>query len=217
MNQVVPPRFLFRWSFIAPRITNIPRTTGRLLELPDECVLPSLGEFDSRVDFARIKCAWNDDGFGISLDIAGRAKGPQCDKNNLMGSDGIQVWIDTRDTKTVHRATKFCHQFILLPSGGGAKKRDAIVRSLPFTRTREDATLPNSDLVRVQSDVSESYWLDAWFPAELLTGFEPSTNPRIGFHYVVRDSVFGEQTLAVGSEFPYESDPSLWQTVELAP
>ena len=57
--------------------------------------------------------------------------------------------------------------------------------------------------------------LDAWFPAEVFTGFDPATNSRIGFHYVVHDTELGDQTLAVGSEFPYESDPSLWQTVEL--
>ena len=30
-----------------------------------------------------------------------------------------------------------------------------------------------------------------------------------------RDSERGEQTLSVGSEFPYAEDPSLWQVLEL--
>jgi hypothetical protein len=100
--------------------------------------------------------------------------------------------------------------------GGGLRKTDPIVRSLPIARAREDAWLPDSALIRVQSEASRAgYRLDAWFPAEVFVGFDPATNPKLGFHYAVHDSELGDQTLATGREFPYESDPSLWQTIEL--
>jgi len=76
--------------------------------------------------------------------------------------------------------------------------------------------LPKTELVQVKSEVSTTdYLLEAWFPAEVFVGFDPTTNRKIGLHYLVHDSELGDQTLAVGGEFPYESDPSLWQTVEL--
>jgi hypothetical protein len=87
---------------------------------------------------------------------------------------------------------------------------------LPVARAREDVALPQAQLVQVQSRIQPTgYDLEIWFPAEVFVGFDPATNARIGFHYVVHDTERGDQALAVGSEFPVESDPSLWQTVEL--
>ena len=216
MHQVVPPRFLFRWSFTAKRISKIPASSGRLLNLPDECRLPSLGELDQQKDFAHLRLAWNDAGFGLSVSVEGKSRLPKCAASDLTTSDGIRVWFDTRNTQTVHRATRFCHQFVILPTGTGPKKSNPLVRSLPVLRAREETPLPNWELVQAQSEATQSgYWIDIWFPAEVFTGYDPSTIPRIGFHYLVRDSELGDQTLAVGSEFPYESDPSLWQNVDL--
>ena len=211
----MPPRFLFRWSFDARKIEKIPRSSGRLLDLPDDCQLPSFAELDQRTDFATVKLAWNSKGFAFSVQVSGRSKRPEAVVGDAR-PDGIWLWFDTRNTQAVHRATRFCHHFILRPVGGGAKGNEPIVRALPVARAREETALPNSELVKIQSDVSNSgYWLDAWFPAEVFTGFDPATNNKIGFHYLIHDSQLGDQTLAVGSEFPFESDPSLWQTVEL--
>ncbi len=216
MNQIVPPRFLFRWSFNAIKIENVPRSSGRLLDLPSECELPSLETLDQRPNFAQVRLAWNDGGVGISVAVFGRSRQPELSLSEDDIADGIRLWFDTRHTQSVHRATKYCHQFSLHPTGGGPKKADPIVRSLAVARAREDSPLPNSQLVKIQSRVSKTeYWLDAWFPAEVFTGFDPKQNPRIGFHYVIHDSELGDQTLAVGREFPVESDPSLWQTIEL--
>lgn len=216
MHQVVPPRFLFRWSFTAKHVAKLPASKGRLLDLPEDCQLPSLGELDQQSDFASLRLAWNDQGFGLSVSVEGKSRLPKCALSDLNTSDGIRVWFDTRNTQTVHRATRFCHHFVILPAGTGAKKTNPLVRSLPVQRAREETALPNWELVQAQSDVtSKGYWIDAWFPAEVFTGYDPSTIPRMGFHYLVRDSELGDQTLAVGSEFPYESDPSLWQNVDL--
>lgn len=216
MNQIVPPRFLFRWSFTARKLDKLPHSSGRLLDLPADCALTSLSELDQRKDFAVVSLAWNNHGLAVSVNVSGRSRRPICDANELSASDGLHLWIDTRNTQTVHRATRFCHAFILLPAGAGKKKLDPVIRAVPIARARDDASLPSVDAVQLQSEISPTgYWIDAWFPAEVFTGYDPATNPRIGFHYVVRDNDQGDQTLAVGSEFPFESDPSLWQTVEL--
>lgn len=215
-NQIVPPRFLFRWSFVAKKIDHLPNAKGRLLDLPDDSQLPSTGELDQQRHFARIKLAWNERGFGIGLTVSERTRKPECVASELAHSDGICLWIDTRNTQTVHRATRFCHQFYVLPAGSGPKRTDPVVSAIAVARSREENVLPRADLVQVQSGLSATgYWVDAWFPAEVLTGFDPATNSKLGFHYRVHDTELGDQTLAVGSEFPYESDPSLWQTVEL--
>lgn len=216
MNTTVPPRFLFRWSFAARKIEKLPRGAGRLLDLPEDCLLPSLGELDQTTDFARIKLAWNDAGFAFGVEVSGRHRRVEPSREDSVRPDGIGLWFDTRNTQTVHRATKFCHHFLLSPVGGGARRTEPVVRSLPVARAREETQLPNAELVKIQAEVTKTgYWLDAWFPKEVFAGFEPDTHSQIGFHYLVHDSELGDQTLAVGSEFPFESDPSLWQTVEL--
>ena len=216
MNQIVPSTFLFRWSFVARKIDKLPRSTGRLLDLPDECLLPSLGELDQRSEFAHVKLAWNEEGFGVSLEVTGRTRRPEPATAENSRPDGIWIWIDTRNTQSVHRATRFCHHFILHPLGAGPNRTAPSVRSLAVARAREDNPLPNASLVTVRSDVSNSgYWLEAWFPKEVFVGFDPGTHSQIGLHFLVHDAELGDQTLAVGREFPFESDPSLWQTVEL--
>lgn len=216
MSQLVPPRFLFRWSFPVRRINSLPHRSGRLLDLPEACRIPSLAELDSSASFADIRLAWNEDGLGLSVEVRGRTRPPKCSTAGPSVSDGLHVWIDTRNTKTVHRATKFCQQFSLLPSGGGRAEADPIAIPIPLARARDESMLADTSLIRVQSEVrSEGYWLEAWLPTETLVGYDPSLHPQLGFHCVVRDSELGEQSLAVGSEFPHASDPSLWPTIEL--
>ena len=70
--------------------------------------------------------------------------------------------------------------------------------------------------VLVWSSVSKTgYELEAWFPASVLNGFDPASQPRLGFFYQVHDSELGDQSFSVTSSFPVASDPSLWGTLLL--
>lgn len=216
MNQVVPPGFLFRWSFAAVHLAELPHQSGRLLNLPAKCRLPSFSELDSKRDFADVRVAWNANGIGVSVDVRSRSRTPSCHANAIRDSEGLNLWIDTRNTPGVHRATRFCHQFCLLPSGGGSRNRDPVAIQVPMARAREESNPIDVSLVSIQADVQhDGYWLDTWLPKEAFVGFDPSSSAKLGFHYIVRDLEHGVQTLAVGTEFPVEVDPSLWQTLEL--
>ena len=217
MSQLVPPRFLFRWSFSVRRLERRLHHSGRLLGLSEDFRIPSLSELDNSSSFADVRMAWSDEGIGLSIEVSGRSRPPKCLIEQPTTSDGLHVWLDTRNTQTVHRATKFCQQFSLLPMGGGGPTAsEPIAIAVPMARAREEVALPDVSLVELQSHVqNEGYWLDAWLPKEVLFGYEPSSHASLGFHFAVRDSQLGEQTLAVNSEFPYASDPSLWQTIVL--
>lgn len=216
MNSLVPSRFLFRWSFPVRRIDDVPHKTGRLLKLPEVCRVASLDELGTTPDFADVRMAWSEEGIGLSIDVRGRSLNLKCSPDAPSTSDGLHVWFDTRNTQTIHRATRFCQQFSLLPTGGGRTESGPLACAIPLARAREDAALADVSLIRLQSEIrQDGYWLDAWLPAEVFVGFDHLQHPRLSFHYVVRDSQLGEQSLAVGNDFPYESDPSLWQTIEL--
>ena len=221
MNSVVPHRFLFRYTIPITHVKSIPKRGGQLLNLSKSHSLPSFSELDGETDFADIRMGWNAKGIGISIAIKNKKRAFQCDTRDPAESDGLQVWIDTRNTQSIHRASRFCHHFCLLPSGFGKDRKQPAVIQLPIARAREEASIADPSEFRILTKPNASgYSLEAWMPAETLVGFDSACgdnrqNPLIGFYYCARDQERGEQFLGVGREFPFAQDPSLWSTLEL--
>ena len=213
-EQLLPTRFLFRFAASC-------QNEGRLgthapAELPVECRLPSLGELEGQRSFADVRAAWNESGLGFSVRIEGKKHPSWCRETKLEDSDALQIWVDTRDTHNIHRASRFCHRFIALPSGGGRALDQPVVDQLLVDRARENANPVRPGLLKVASEKRVGgYVLSVFIPAAALTGFNPADHPRLGFTYFVFDRELGQQFFSVGSEFPFPSDPSLWGTLEL--
>jgi hypothetical protein len=213
-TTIIPPAFLFRFSAPVPRVPGLPRKSAPWLRLPDECRLPAPSSLNGERVFGELRAGWNNDGLAIGLRVEGKSFPPFCDTENAAGSDGLRLWFDMRDTKALHHGTRFCQHFCLLPSGGGASGSEPAAIPLPVPRAREDAKLPDPDDILLWSKVEKAgYELEAWFPANTLNGFDPSSQPRMGFHYHLRDSELGDQFFASGAPFPVASDPSLWGTL----
>jgi len=214
VTTLIPPRFLFRWCFPVPYLADYPGDES-LPELPPSCALPSLQEMDGVRDFAEWRLAWNESGLALMVDVAGKTEPVQCDVSAPTSSAGVHVWIDTRATQTVHRATRFCHRLALLPAGLGRHRRQPSAVFLPLGPARSEAPAA-AEAIRIASTLrDDGYRLQAWIPAACLHGYDPAAQPRLGFYGVVRDAELGLQALTVGPPFPYESDPSLWQLLEL--
>jgi len=218
MTAVIPARFLFNWSWPVRRDPDLPRSGGQLLKLSERyrCVLP--GAVDGVLGFAELRLAWNASGFGVSVEVRSKQEAVQCHPQSPQTSDGFTVWIDTRHTQTVHRATRFCHQFSVMPEGGGPKKQRPVVTRVSLNRTedRPGVSAKGDGELGVWSEIyDDGYLLDLWIPSEALAGFDPETSRQLGFYFVVRDAELGEQFLTVGREFPFEHDPSLWQNLDL--
>ena len=215
MSLVVPHPFLFRYSFAVRRADNRPSKSGPLLGLGEEHRLPDLDGLHETPRFAEIRMGWNPNGLGVSVVVAGKQTSPACFSAAPIESDGLQVWIDTRNTQSIHRASRFCHHFCALPRGG-KRGREPVAVQVPIVRAREESPLARPDKIAVSADVrGDGYLLEMWLPAEVLHGFDPEANPRLGFYAVVRDMELGEQCLTVGREFPFAYDPSVWSTIEL--
>jgi len=186
------------------------------IELDDKYRLASFGELDGRPSWADLRIAWNETGLLVRLDVEGKRSAPWCRESRFEDSDGLTLWIDTRDTQSVHRATRFCQSYCFLPGGTGAKFEQPLALPLKIHRAKEDAPLANIKDLKVQAKrTATGYQLAGFIPASALNGFDTAEHPRLGFAYLVRDRELGEQTLSVGSEFPIASDPSLWSTLEL--
>lgn len=215
MASLIPPQFLFRYTFPVVRLDRLPRRGKRLLKLPPECVLPDLSELSGSTPFAELRVAWNENGLGIGIAVSGKSQPVACHPDQVETSDGVRIWIDTRNTQSIHRASRFCHQFVLLPTVGQDGASPLVVPT-PIARANEDAPRIDAELIPIQSGLTaKGYWVDAWLPTAALNGYDPSRQPKLGFYYAVQDQELGLQTLSVGSEFPFASDPSLWATLEL--
>jgi hypothetical protein len=213
-EQLLPTRFLFR--FAAPCLYCTGLGSQPPAELAAEHRLPSLGELEGQRSFADVRAAWNEAGLAFSVRVEDKRHPVWCRENKLEDSDALQVWIDTRDTHNIHRATRFCHRLIFLPGGGGRNLDQPVADQLLVDRARENANPIRPGQLRVVSEKRVSgYVMSAFIPAAALTGFNPADHPRLGFTYFVFDRELGQQYFSLGFEFPFAADPSLWGTLEL--
>jgi len=216
-EALLAPTFLFRFATACCHAAKLWPERG-VQELADEYALPSFGELEGRKRFADLRMAWNETGLLLTLRVRGKSQAAWCRETRIEDSDGLSVWIDTRDSHNVHRASRFCHRFIFLPSGAGPKAEQPVANMLPINRARELPKPLEPNVLRVASQTqSGGYDLQALIPAEALTGFDPSEHPKLGFSYAIIDRELGWQTFSVGPEFPFVEDPSLWGTLELTP
>jgi hypothetical protein len=217
-KPLLPQVFWFRMAAPCLRIEEIPRPaeSSRLLDLPETCALPDWGQLDGLESWAKVRVAWNPRGLGISV-TADAVSAQQMARDRAEGFALVQFWIDTRDTRNISRATRFCHRFVArvqLASSGRRLNVDASQR--PIARAQADAPVGRSDLIENHAELGKSGWsLELFLPAKILNGFDADTNRRLGFAYQIADYVRPDQFLGIGREFPVGENPSLWSTLEL--
>lgn len=189
----------------------------RLLDLDESFQIDNFAAIDDAKNFATVRLAWNEAGLGVQCEVRGKDNPPQCDPARPRGSDGLTLWLDMRESRTSHRASRYCHQFHFLPSGGGANHDEPIVLQSKINRALEDAPLAPSHVAVRTTYHRAGYVLEAFLPAAVLNGYDPHEHRRLGFFYSVRDDELGEQLLSITSEFPFWEDPSVWNLLELTP
>lgn len=214
--QLIPNRFLFRVAHPCPFVAGIPDDDDDLFRLPDACRLDNFADMDSRTNFADVRAGWNENGLAFSVEVRGKEQPPTGDASKPRFSDGLSLWIDTRGARTSHRASRFCHQFFALPTGGGPERDEPAFVQQKIHRASQDAAQVAEGVVAFRCRrTATGYRLALFLPAEALTGFDPEQNPRLGLFYVVRDGELGEQALSASTDLPYAEDPTLWAALEL--
>jgi hypothetical protein len=218
-KALLPQAFWFRLSVLCPRVNEIPGSNrpGRLFDLPANCAVPDLSALDGRDSWASVRVAWNPQGLGIAILATAPAGKAAASADRPEGFADVNLWIDTRDTRNVSRATRFCHRFaaaIRLQRPG--RSLIAEVEQKPIARAIADPPMARSGQIESRADLSRTGWtLEVFLPAQVLNGFDPETNRRLGFAYQVSDHVREPQFMGVGRDFPIGENPSLWSTIEL--
>jgi hypothetical protein len=213
-DHLISPTMLFR--FAAPCWRTDERWSAGGIKLGDQHRLPCFAELSGAKPFADVRLGWNEQGIALNVEVSGKQQPPWCRDSRIDDSDGVQFWIDTRNTQNIHRAGRFCHRFALLPVGSGRKLDEPVAVLLAINRAKESPREiePGSLKLRCQRTPA-GYKLEGFIPAAALTGYSPADQPALGFSYAVIDRELGWQTFTVGPEFPFVEDPSLWGTLEL--
>ena len=208
-----PKPFLYRF--------RIPCKYARAgTELDETYQLPSLNRLDGGgahegllYDF---RIGWNETSLLFSLLVSGKSQSLWCRSTQPDESDGIQICLDTRDVKDIHRASRFCHRLLFMPIGSGRGQLQPLAVWLPIHRAREHPKSIDLSQIKMKSNVSATgYRLDVLLPGKVLTGFEPSEHPNLGFHFSVLDREHGNAYFLISPPLPHDQDPSLWTTLSL--
>ena len=219
INTLIAPRFLFRFSVPVARRSPIWKPGG--IELDESYRLLNLAELDAGSEsrertFADVRMAWAPEGLLFNVRVAGKSQPPWCRDSRWEDSDGLQLWIDTRATLNIHRASRYCHRFVFLPSGGGSGQTEPLADQLLINRARENARpVRPRELQAVSKFNKNGYWLAAFVPAIALGGYDPQQQRQLGLTYSIIDRELGLQTFAAGPPFPYDEDPTCWAMVDL--
>ena len=217
-KPLLPQAFWFRFAFPCTRVEGIPHANASagLLGLPAACAVPDLEPLENSPRWAEVRLGWNTQGLGITV-IADGVAPQQLTERRPEGFAVAQFWVDTRDTRNVSRATRFCHRFnVRIDRGESRGRLQAQVTQRPVARATADAPLSRCDEVLTRAELSRTGWLlELFLPGQVLNGFDPDTNRRLGFAYQIADHVREDQFLAVGGDFPIGENPSLWATLEL--
>ncbi len=215
VERLIPPTALFRFEIPCYPIDPVWEPQGSL-ELDERFRIPDFSQLDGVPSFADLRLGWSPRGLAISLVVGGKQQHPWCRQTRWESSDGLSIWISTRETDHIHRANRFCHQFVFLPCGRGQRLDQPVIDQVMIPRATENAkTLPAGAMHIRSARRKDGYVLRAAIPAISLTGFDPDEHRRLGFFYAVTDRELGGQMLALSAEYPAASDPSLWSTLQL--
>jgi hypothetical protein len=207
-------RAFFRFTFSVYPAPDELKIDGSLNGWTKKHLLHDVSDLDDTPSFADLYTGWKDDGLYFAVNARGK-KEVVCNERKRNMCDAVDLWLDTRDIKQNHRASRFCHQYYLKPFN---KERTGkpVIKQLKIGRAKEHAPIYTiKDFKLAMGTHDDGYTLEWYFPARTLNGYDPASFRKIGFAYRVTDHEHGNQVLPMHYPFPFMRDPSLWVSLEL--
>jgi hypothetical protein len=190
-------------------------------ELGEAHRLPYFGSLSGKAMHGEVFFAWSEAGLYLQMRVSGKSAAPSFVQDRGGFSDGLRVWIDTRCSPGIHRATRFCHCFHFFPGQPNpssdvteSSRPHAILDEIPRCRELPAAIDPNDLEVR-STFYRDGYALWGNIPARCLTGYSPLEFDRIRIFYDIVDRELGTQSMMLGPELRYAEDPSHWVQASL--
>ncbi len=219
----IPADFYFQLENLANPFSDLPgklNVPGLMCDIGPEFRLMSSSDLCGTSDWIDLRCAWATTGLAFVFDYKGASK-------KISGMVKLNIWIDTRNTRNVHRATRFCHQFriefdptILIARKRGPKETlapGAEPSQIRINRALADAPIADRDSIYTDLLTNDKggFRLAIFFTSQALNGFDIEANRMLGLAYRIQAPGRDWQRLGPGLEFPVAEDPSLWTVLEL--
>jgi hypothetical protein len=210
-EPLIPSTFLFHFSI--PLLEKSRLFKGNL---GAEYELPPLPGLSGTPQFCSVRGAWSRQGIRFEFHVTGRGAPIPDYHESAEDAEGVWLWIDTRATHNVHRATRFCHQFRILIHGIGEGTVGPDIQRPPIYRSREQSSAADPECYSANiRRTAGRYIVDVHLPAECMVGFDVSEHRQLGFFYSVRDSELGWNYWTDARQLPFTDDPSIWSTLEM--
>lgn len=174
-------------------------------------LLPDTSDLLGENAFADVGITWETDGLYVYLHA--HKKFEEAVYPKFADGDALELFLDTRDMKDAGFPTRFCHHFLILPQEVQG------VRALELTRFRTEDSHPLCDSHKIDISFhagSRDYFLNLYFPAEILHGYDPHSFDRLGVSYTVHRYKSEPQNFSVSSNYVnIAQNPSLWASCRL--
>lgn len=217
-GPLLPPSYMFKVSLpLYYRATEW--KPGSEFQLEPRYEVPTFESLDQPEEaFCSTRIAWSEEGLWLQFSVQGKKLKPLCRLTDLEQSDGVELFVDTRNTKNVHRATRFCHRFLFLPKGGGTEEKDPYGSMLKIRLARGEPSSIGQFQPHVYSKIRRNgYDMSIHLSRKDLEGWAPTEQPEMGLYFVVRDQELGLCPMIYDLNLPVYEDPSLWPTAFLTP
>lgn len=173
--------------------------------------LPNMGPLCGEDTFATVYLAWDNAGLWGAVQVE-----EPCERVSFPDvtlGDSIEIFVDTRDSKSSGFIHRFCHHFFFLPEPVEGHQAGEITRF----RTEDAHELCDAKELKVSSKLQKSSYTLQWMiPAHCLHGYDPEQFDRLGFTYRInRHGAASQHFAVVASDFQLEQQPSLWASVRL--
>ena len=213
MASPIPRTSLFTFT-VPVRAGDRIVVDGRLNEWTSLHKLPPIA-LEGERSFADVYAAWSTDGMWFAVRVS-RSKALRVLPNRLSEGDCLELYIDTRDFRSAHRAGRYCHKFVVAPVGGTGRSNAPLFEHLDIQRAQMTPPHITAKQVKIAAMVaSDEYTIELFLPRDVLNGYDVDVTRRMGLAYVLRDTEHGAQTWPHSGDLPVWSDTSLWATIEL--
>ena len=223
MSPLVHPAAVFRFRFPCQKLPKLAAFDERQAT---RCQLPSLAGVVGVPDVCTLAIGWHPDGLVVRAVARGVDSTRWCHATKPEDSDGLHLWLATRPTGESHRAGRFCRRLALLPTGGGRQAKDPLAVAAAIPRS---SVVPGADgelmqlpatlaagVTDVTSQLRPDGWqIDAVLSAAAVPGWDPDEQSTLGFFAAVVDRRLGQIPLFAPPEYPWDSDPTTWSSIEL--
>jgi len=209
----IPLKAYFSFSFPIYRLREMPALSARPEDWDDRYLLPVTAGMDGVKPFAKVYAGWSPSGMWTAFRVD-QKQPPRPRPERFWTGDACEVWIDTRGSRDAHKPTPYCHHFYLMPDGPqGGTPPIGYLRMLRKSAGGQDPDLSKVKVARRTTD--SGYAIEAFFPAEILNGYDPHDSPVIGFCYNVCSVSMGRMHLGLPEGFRVWEDPSMWASCRL--